>query len=151
QQGETLLLPVPGHERRIELVECDPVALPFLEDRLPTQSRLRPFEDQDLEKEPVVPHRHSPFLIVVLHVEFGPGPRAAAHFNPRHGVLGSHCFFVSPPAAHVDRPASRGARAGVPVLTERPYGSHPRSSNALCGSLPAAFSACQSLKYLPSC
>ena len=53
-----------------------PVAIPLLEDRLPAQPGLGPFQDQELEEAAVVVERHAPLRIVVRDGEFRPGPFA---------------------------------------------------------------------------
>ena len=55
--------------RRMEIVESLPIILPLLQNRGPTQPRLRPVEDQKFEQPPVIVQRHAPFLIVILHVK----------------------------------------------------------------------------------
>ena len=78
EQALLLSLAVLGDDGRVEVVEGFPVVLSLLENRLPTQARLRPFEDQELEERAVVMDRHAPLLVVVFDVLLGLRPRAAA-------------------------------------------------------------------------
>src|SRR5207249_2736360 len=97
---------------RLEMVEGRPIVLSLLQYRLPTQTRLRSFEDQELEQQPVVMDRHTPFGIVIPHIQVGLRPRATVHLSPQ---LASPCSRASPtrrPCAHADRPESRSARPG---------------------------------------
>jgi hypothetical protein len=74
------------HFLRIEVREVFPIALALVQDRRPAESGLSAFEDQELELCPVVPHGHTPLLIVVANVFEAriSGPRAAFFFL-RHG------------------------------------------------------------------
>ncbi len=66
-----------GDDGRIEVVEGFPVVFPLFENRLPTQARLGPFEDQELEESAVVMDRDTPFVVVVLDVLLALCPRTA--------------------------------------------------------------------------
>src|SRR4029453_12690881 len=50
----------------IELTECAAVALAFVEHDRPAESRLRGFENEELEVSAVVVGRHTPLPIVVV-------------------------------------------------------------------------------------
>src|SRR5216683_48372 len=74
---------VAGAEARdlcgVEPGEGSAVIVALVEDRRPGKSRLRAFEDQELEQPPVVVDRHSPFLVVIAEVLLaaqGPGATA---------------------------------------------------------------------------
>jgi len=64
--------------RRIEPIERPPVILALVENRLPAQTRLRTFEDQELEEHAVAVHRLAPLVIVVLDHQRLLRPMAAA-------------------------------------------------------------------------
>src|SRR5258708_39549789 len=51
---------------RLEVAERATVALALVEDDRPTESRLRGFQNQELEMCAIVVRRHTPFAIVVL-------------------------------------------------------------------------------------
>jgi len=78
QQALLLSLAVLGDDGRIEVVEGFPVVLSLFENRLPTQTRLRPFKDQKLEQQTVIMDRDTPLLVVVFDVLLGLCPREAA-------------------------------------------------------------------------
>src|SRR6185312_14984425 len=61
----------------IELRECSPVSIPFLEDGVPTEAGLGAFQNKELEKPVVVVNRHAPLVIVVADRELVAGPGAA--------------------------------------------------------------------------
>ena len=61
-------------------IECFPIVFPFLQNGGPTQSRLRAFEDEKLKEQPIIVHRHAPFLIVITDVRFARSPRTAWHW-----------------------------------------------------------------------
>lgn len=78
---------VPRHLRRVKSIERPPIALPLLEDRLPTEPRLRPFEDQELEQHLILMLRHAPFLIVVNDVQLRGCPAATTRkISGRHNI-----------------------------------------------------------------
>src|SRR5207245_2597609 len=77
-----------GDDRGIKLVEGFSVVPSLLQDRLPTQTRLRSFEDQELEQQTVVVDRHAPFGVMVLDVELGLRPRTTKHLSLRRASLG---------------------------------------------------------------
>ena len=54
-----------GNDGRIEVAERFPVIFALVQNGLPAQSCLRAFENQKLEKCPVIMNGHSPFLVVV--------------------------------------------------------------------------------------
>src|SRR4030095_8853849 len=54
------------------------IRLPLLQDRLPAQTGLRAFEDQELEQQSIVVDRDAPFLIVIRDAQRRLRPRAAA-------------------------------------------------------------------------
>jgi len=62
------------------------VVFAFLEYRVPRQSRLRAFEDQEFEPQTVVMDRNAPLRVVVKDFAIiDVGPRAASsHFSPHH-------------------------------------------------------------------
>src|SRR5258706_3869916 len=62
---------------RIESRERLPVVLALLQDRFPREPGLRAFEDQELEQDAIVVHRHAPFLVVVGDAERRARPSAA--------------------------------------------------------------------------
>src|SRR6266849_3579035 len=57
---------VPRDLLRIEVAERATVALALVEDDRPTESRLRGFQNQELEMCAIVVRRHTPFAIVIL-------------------------------------------------------------------------------------
>ena len=61
------------------------VSFAFAENRDPGQSRLRAFEHQKLEQDPVVVDGFAPLFVVVLDVEFvRTGPAAAGVYQIVH-------------------------------------------------------------------
>jgi hypothetical protein len=54
-----------GHLNRIEPGQGPPVALPLAQDGQPAQPRLSPFQDQELEQDALLVHRHAPLAVVV--------------------------------------------------------------------------------------
>src|SRR6266511_146604 len=66
----------------IEQVERCTIVLSLVQNRLPTQARLRSFKDQELEQESVVMDRHTPFGVVILHIQVSLRPRATVHLSP---------------------------------------------------------------------
>src|SRR6185369_15551077 len=77
EEPRHLALVVARHPRRIEAVESRPVVLALAQDGVPAQSRLRPFEDQELKEAPVVVYRHAPLLVVIADGQLVRRPRAA--------------------------------------------------------------------------
>src|SRR6266550_5220057 len=75
------------HFLRIEVAECAAVAFAFLEHNRPAESRLRCFENQELEMSTVIVRWHTPFVIVIFEhqgiVDVDPG----ATFRFWHGSL----------------------------------------------------------------
>ena len=67
---------VGSHAAGIETVEGGPVVLPLVENRLPTQSRLRAFKDKHLEQVSIVVRGHSPLVVMIVAVELAFRPRA---------------------------------------------------------------------------
>jgi hypothetical protein len=60
-----LPLVVAGDLPWIEPVERATVGVPLAEDGAPAQTRLRSFEDEELEEEAIVVYRDAPFFVVV--------------------------------------------------------------------------------------
>ena len=69
--------------RRVEVVQRLPVVVSFLEDGLPAQTRLGAFEDEELEQDAIVMHRHAPLAVVVADHELRFRPRTAIHLSLR--------------------------------------------------------------------
>src|SRR5688572_25223877 len=65
EQLRDLSLVVTRDLLRIEVVEGEPVILPFVQDRRPAQASLRSFEDEHLEKMPIIMIWNAPFFIVI--------------------------------------------------------------------------------------
>src|SRR4030095_4099472 len=59
------------------------VVLAFLQNRVPTQSSLRTFQNQKFEEHSIVVHRHAPFLIMISDGRFRSGPGTAWHNGHR--------------------------------------------------------------------
>lgn len=54
-----------GDGFRVKIMESLPVILPFVEHGLPGKPGLHPFQDQELEKDPVVMDGEAPFFVMV--------------------------------------------------------------------------------------
>lgn len=74
-----LVLVILRDQCRLEIVESEAISFPLLEDRIPAQSGLRPFEDQELEPETFVVNGHAPFLVVVANGKIVGCPVASLH------------------------------------------------------------------------
>src|SRR5579864_768006 len=68
---------VPRHPLGIESLEGPAIVFALVENRAPTQTGLRAFENQKLEERPVVVRRRAPFFIVIADHEFAGRPTAA--------------------------------------------------------------------------
>lgn len=53
------------HALRIEFVKSFSVVLALVEDRTPTQTGLRTFQDEKFKERAIVMHRSAPFFVVV--------------------------------------------------------------------------------------
>src|SRR5579864_809612 len=68
---------VARHPLGIESLEGPAIVIALVENRAPTQTGLRAFENQKLEERPVVVRRHAPFFIVITDHEVAGRPTAA--------------------------------------------------------------------------
>jgi len=69
-----------GHPFRVESSKNLAETLPFPQDGQPRKTRLRAFQDEELEERPVVVHGHSPLLVVIGdHPRVAPRPVAPLH------------------------------------------------------------------------
>ncbi len=73
---------VARYASHIELVKRGAIVFPFVENRLPAQPGLRPFEDEKLKKRAVIVHRHAPFFIVIANHQLAARP-ITAHLRLR--------------------------------------------------------------------
>ena len=55
------------------------LARTFLQNRIPTQSGLSAFEDQELKEHPVIVYGRAPFFVVISDGRFDGGPGTARH------------------------------------------------------------------------
>src|SRR5579864_2220945 len=124
QQALSLFLAIFGNDGRIEFVKGYPVVLALLQNCFPTQTRLRSFEDQELEQKPVVVDWHAPLVIVILNVQIALRPPAAAHFSP------SRCFQSQPPDQLLAQ-WGQGFFFGQAILRRNDHRSLLHQSNAL--------------------
>src|SRR5579875_2721079 len=85
QQPLDVGLTIPGDGCDVETLEGCAVSLPPLQDRIPTEARLRTFQNQHLEERAVVMPGHPPLLIVVAHKQVVGRPSAASQWSV-HGV-----------------------------------------------------------------
>lgn len=60
----------PGYFLHFKVGEGFTIAFPFFEDGTPAETCLRTFQGQKLKLLPVIPHRHTPFPVVVLDILF---------------------------------------------------------------------------------
>src|SRR4051812_26068933 len=67
---------VPGDLRGIETVKRAAIVVALVQDRLPTETSLRAFENQKPKQARVVVKRHAPFFVVVSDRQWRPGPGA---------------------------------------------------------------------------
>src|SRR5262249_34930620 len=58
---------------RVEARERKPIAIPFSQNGVPTEARLRALQDQHLEQMPIIARRHSPFSVVVVGLQLVAG------------------------------------------------------------------------------
>src|SRR5262249_52369359 len=79
EQGLGLSLVKPGDGIRVETVERGAVVLPPLQDGVPTQARLRAFEEEELEPAAVLTDRHPPLLVGVADRQVVRRPVASSH------------------------------------------------------------------------
>src|SRR5205085_1582356 len=103
----------------IELRERFSICLALSQDRVPTQARLRAFEDQELEQHPILMLRHAPLGVVVRRVPFIARPFASRHpfnssetlvtVNHRH-ILCQRCLKFPSPIQICTRSASACSR-----------------------------------------
>ena len=88
------------------------------QDRVPTQTRLGPFEDQHLEEVAIVPAGHTPFPVVILDLQIHSlGPATALHQLFPAWVCPAGVYTGSPerrPKARL-RSTLRGAWSRVPA------------------------------------
>src|SRR5881396_3346524 len=61
----------------VEVVERATIILPLLQNRDPTQSGLRSFENEKLKQQTVVMHWHAPLAVVIHDRQFVSRPRTA--------------------------------------------------------------------------
>src|SRR5205085_3812286 len=66
--------------RRREVIEAATIVVALSKNSLPTQARLRAFQDQKLEKCALVVSRNSPFMIVISDRQISHGPMATTQF-----------------------------------------------------------------------
>ena len=64
-RAATFFAVVPRDRLGVEIVEDGAVAIALAKDGVPTEARLRAFEDEKLEERAVVVERHAPLRIVV--------------------------------------------------------------------------------------
>src|SRR6478736_7084042 len=64
---------------RAKSIERFSVVLAFLQDRIPAQSRLRAFQNQELEEYSIVVYGNAPFFIVISNGQFSSGPGTKRH------------------------------------------------------------------------
>jgi len=69
--------------RGVKIIERFSVILALVQNCGPAQSRLRAFEYQKLEQQPVIVHRYAPFLIVIRLHRWTDSPVASPHFALR--------------------------------------------------------------------
>src|SRR5262249_36222942 len=86
QQFPNFLLLVSRHSFRVKSIEHFTIAHSLSQNRVPAQSRLRSFEDEEFEQQPVVMHRNTPFLVVIGNVPLVRRPAAPLDtvFLPQH-------------------------------------------------------------------
>src|SRR5262249_31742011 len=70
---------IPGHNGRVDLVEARAIAVSFLQDRLPAQPRLCPFENEELEQPRVIVEWHAPLIVVIGNGQVADRPVATPH------------------------------------------------------------------------
>lgn len=66
-----------GDFSRVEVVESAAVIFALLQDGVPTQARLRAFENEELKKRSVIVDGAAPLFVVVANSKFVLGPEAA--------------------------------------------------------------------------
>src|SRR6267143_3262628 len=69
EQFADLLFVVARDFLRIESIKYFAIPRAFLQDCVPTQSRLRAFQYQELKPRALVMHGHTPFLVVIRNVQ----------------------------------------------------------------------------------
>src|SRR5439155_26197958 len=64
---------------RAKSIERFSVVLPFLQNRIPAQSGLCAFQNEELKEHAIVVYRNAPFLIVISNGRFSRGPGTTRH------------------------------------------------------------------------
>src|SRR5947208_12525579 len=64
---------------RAKSIERFSVVLAFLQNGVPTQPRLRAFQNQKLEEHSIVVYRNAPFLIMISNGRFSRSPGTTRH------------------------------------------------------------------------
>ena len=70
---------IAGDLFRLKTNERFPVVLAFIQNGVPTQSRLRALKYQEFEEHSIVMYRNAPFLIVISNGRFSRGPGTTWH------------------------------------------------------------------------
>ena len=104
---------------RVETVVRLSVMVPLFQDGLPAQSRLRAFEDQEFEQQPVIMHGYAPFLVVIADVVVR---GLSVPVQPRAAFFGHDLSFGVRQAPT----ANRSGRCVVMRVTHRKRRSRPQ-------------------------
>src|SRR6266576_2767919 len=109
EQFADFLFVVARHCLRIESVKHFAIPRAFSQNGVPAQSRLRPFQHQELKPFVLVVHGHAPFLVMIGNVQlaFCPDTTHRSYLLARrHGLCGSppttfFTFVLAPRSATV--------------------------------------------------
>src|SRR6266496_1825485 len=78
------------HALRIESLECFPVVLAFIENRIPAQSSLRALENEKFKQLAILVYGHAPFFVMIAEQEPAIRPPAANRLRLVVLVRGTH-------------------------------------------------------------
>ena len=126
-QGFQFIIAHRGTASDIKSVKRPAIAVAFAQYRLPAQTRLRAFQDQIFEQQPVIVNRDTPFPVVIFAVEFLAGLAAEAallsvcsrHWHgPRLAAPAEVDNFIQQ-AGYFIRQAGRPVHARHPGSTSR--------------------------------
>ena len=87
----------------VEMMELRAIAVAFFKHCFPAEPRVRAFQNQHLKQQLIVVHRHPPFRIVVMGIEFGMAAKASAVIINLHVDcfnLSQFCAFIKQPERH---------------------------------------------------